>query len=191
MEKSALRRADLMFSFVLIGISVWIFVQSIKLFFNPFGRRFEQINADELKTAILEWDQSPALLPMILSGCLLICALALMHFAIRQGARLDFFSKEKLTVLVHSREFYVVIVVVGTLCLYIFALIPLCRKYLDFFSLFQGFPFMVATFAYLAGMMLIFNEKKLKAIFMSVLFSAIATSAITFGFGVIAMIPLP
>lgn len=191
MEKTTLRKADLVFSFMLIFISVWVFIQSVKLFFNPFGRKFEEINADELKAALMDWTQSPALLPMVLSGFLLICALILMHFAIRQGARLDFFTKEKLLAIFHNREFYVVLVVVITLCIYIFGIIPLCRATLDFFPRFQGFPFMIATFIYLLSTMIIFNEKKWKPLLASLLVAAGAAGAITYGFGVIAMIPLP
>ncbi len=84
MEKTTLRKADLV-----ISIS-FVFIQYIKLFFNPFGRNFEDINAGEMKAALMDWTQSPVLLPMLLSGFLLICALLLMHFALRQGACLDF-----------------------------------------------------------------------------------------------------
>ena len=191
MEKTTLRKADLVFSIVLMLISAFIFIQSIKLFFNPFGRNFEDINAEELKAALMDWAQSPALLPMVLSGLLLICALLLMHFAIRQGACLDFFTKEKVLAMLHNRELFVVLVVVIALCIYIFALIPFCRNSIDFFPRFQGFPFMIATFIYLFTMMAIFNEKRLKPIIISFLVSAGAAGAITYGFGVIAMIPLP
>lgn len=191
MEKSTLRKADLVFSIVLMFLSVWILIQSAKLFFNPFGRSMEDINPDELKTLLIQWYQSPALLPAILAMLLLLCAVILMHYALRQGAKLDFFTKENLKKLLHKREFYVVLIVVFTLYLYIFAAIPVCRRFLNFFPRFQGFPFMIATFLYLLSMMVIFNKKKMRQLLISLAISAGAAGAITYGFGVIAMIPLP
>lgn len=191
MDKTTLRKADLLFSILLICISIWTMIQSVKLFFNPFGRKMEDINPEELKTLLIQWYQSPALLPMMLAFLLLVCAIVLMHYALKQGAKLDFIKKKNIIKILHNREFYVVIAVVMTLFIYIFVVIPLCRRYLNFFPRFQGFPFMIATFLYLLSMMLLFNEKKLKPMLLSFLISAGAAGAITFGFGVIAMIPLP
>jgi len=191
MDKQKLRRADICFSLLLMGLSAWIFTQSIKLFFNPFGRRFADVRPEDIKAGIEQWYKSPALVPAILAVLLFLCALMLMHHALKEGARLDFFTKKNLLALFHNREFYVVVVVVAALSCYIFGAMPLCRKHLNFFPKFQGFPFMVATFLYLLTMMVIFNRKKPRQMLLSLLISAAAAGAITYGFGIVAMIPLP
>ena len=81
MKKQTLRRADLVFSYVLMVISTWFFVQSIKLFINPFGRDFEKVDGNDIKLSIIEWYKSPALLPMLLSVLVFLCAILLLHKA--------------------------------------------------------------------------------------------------------------
>lgn len=191
MKKENLRRADLIFAIVLILLSIFVFIKSIGYFFNPFSRDFALVSGDSIKDAIVNWNQSPALLPLFLSALLLVCGISLLHIAKRQGAKIDFFTKEKVKALILSRELHVVLIVVGTLCLYIFLLIPLFRKYLDLFPRFQAFPFMLATFVYLFSTMVIFNKKSFKKILYSFITAAIAAGLIAYGFGIAAMIPLP
>lgn len=191
MEKKTLRRADLVFSIILIVVSVLTMIESIKLFFNPFGRDFEKVSPEDVKACITNWYESPALLPFILAAILLFLAVCLMHVALKDGAKLDFFTKEKIHAFFHNRETGVAAIVIGILCIYIFVLIPQCRSYLDFFPTFQGFPFMVATFISLAAQMIVFNEKKIKKIVQSLVIAALAAAAVTYGFGTLAMIPLP
>ncbi|MDP3447825.1 MAG: tripartite tricarboxylate transporter TctB family protein [Eubacteriales bacterium] len=191
MKKENLRRADLMFSIVLILLSIFVFVKSIGYFFNPFSRDFALVSGDSIKDAMINWNESPALLPLILSALLLLCGVSLLHIAKRQGAKIDFLTKEKVKALFKNRELYVVLIVVGTLCLYIFLLIPLFRKHLNFFPRFQAFPFMLATFVYLFSTMVIFNKKSFKKILFSLITAAIAAGVIAYGFGIAAMIPLP
>ena len=82
-------------------------------------------------------------------------------------------------------------IVTAILCAYIFVFMPLCREYLDFFPRFQGFPFMIATFLMLFLMMVIFGTKKLKSILSYFVASALTAAAIAYGFGMLALIPLP
>jgi hypothetical protein len=194
LNKLSLRKADLVFSIVLMGISVNVIIQSIKLFFNPFGRQFEDVSADEIKASIIEWTKSPALLPLILAAFLMLCAVLLLLNARREGARLELSInaiKEKLTLLRKNRESYVVIIITLLLFSYIFLLIPFCRANLNLFVRFQGFPFMIATFVFMFAMIAIFNQKTVRKMLMSFLVAAIASGLIAYGFGVIAMIPLP
>ncbi len=191
MKKENLRRADFLFSIGLILIAIFVFIKSIGYFFNPFSRDFALVSGDSIKDAIVNWNQSPALLPLILSALLLLCGVSLLHISRRQGAKLDFFTKEKVKAFFMNRELYVVLIVVGTLCLYIFLLIPLFRKHMDFFPRFQGFPFMLATFVYLFSTMVIFNKKSFKKVLFSLITAVIAAGLIAYGFGVAAMIPLP
>jgi len=191
MEKKNLRRADLGFSIVLMLISVYVFLQSIVMFFNPFGRSFARVSGDSIKDNIINWYTSPALMPFILAIVLMICAIFLYRNARKEGAKFDFVKIDKIIALVKSREFFSFAVVAGMLCLYIFVFMPVCRSYLDIFPRFQAFPFMIATFLYLFLMMLIFGEKKPKNIIISVIVAAAAAGFIALGFGVLAMIPLP
>lgn len=191
MDKQTLRRADLFFSYVLMLISTWFFIMSVKVFFSPFGRELSSVNAEEIKISIIEWYKSPALFPFILSVIIFICAIMLMHIARKDGARLDFFTKEKITAFIKSREVKVVLTVTAIVALYIFIIIPLCRKNLNFFPAFQGFPFMISTFVFLSIFIITFNEKTVKKIIISLIVAAVSAVAITYGFGNMALIPLP
>lgn len=191
MKKSTLRRADMVFSLVLMGISVWTMIESVKLLFNPFGRDFSKVRGDDIKANIETWYQSAGLVPFIIACFLLICALFLFHFARREGARFDFIKLGKIESLLKNEEFRVAVAITAILSVYVFVLMPLCRSWLDFFPRFQGFPFLVATFIMLFAMMVIFGEKKPKNIVISLIISAAAATAIAYGFGMLALIPLP
>ena len=58
MKKSTLRRADMVFSVVLMVVSFVAMVESVKLLFNPFGRDFADVRGDDIKNNILNWYQS-------------------------------------------------------------------------------------------------------------------------------------
>lgn len=191
MKKSTLRRADLVFSVVLMIVSAYFLVKSVALFYNPFGRPLQDINAEEIKLGIIEWYKSPGLLPFILSAVLFMLAICLLHVAKKDGAKFDFLTKKHISDFLKNRELKVVIIVVGLLMIYIYGIIPTCRKNLNLFPSFQGFPFMIATFIYLTIFMIFFNKKTVKDISLSVLIAALSSAAITYGFGNLAMIPLP
>ncbi len=191
MEKKTLRRADLVFAVVLMLLSVYVFLTSIGLFINPFGRNFAKLSGDMIKDNIVNWYISPALMPFLLSLVLFFCALMLFRNARKEGASFDFFKWSKLVEVVKLRETHSFFIVTFLLCLYIFVLMPVCRAYLNPFPAFQAFPFMIATFLFLALMMIIFNQKTWKKILASILVAACAAGLITVGFGVLAMIPLP
>ena len=191
MKKSTLRRADMVFSVVLMIVSFVAMVESVKLLFNPFGRDFADVRGDDIKSNILNWYQSVGLVPFVIAAFIFICGLCLFHFARKEGARFDFIKLGNIRALLKNEEFRVAVIVTAILCAYIFAFMPLCRKYLDFFPHFQGFPFMIATFLMLFLMMDIFGKKSAKQIAKNFVASALAAGAITYGFGMLALIPLP
>lgn len=191
MNKKNLRRADMVFSIVLAVIAIWTMIESVKLLFNPFGRDFEQVRGDDIKLSLETWYQSAGLVPFVIAAFVLLCALILFHFARRQGAKFDFVSLKNLKSIVKNEEFRVMVIVTVILCAYIFVFMPVCRQYLDFFPRFQGFPFMIATFLMLFIMMVVFGDKNVKHIIKSFIASALAGAAIAYGFGMLAMIPLP
>lgn len=191
MKKSTLRRADLVFSVVLMVVSFAAMVESVKLLFNPFGRDFADVRGEDIKSRIETWYQSVGLVPFIISAFIFICGLFLFHFARKEGVRFDFIKLSNVRALLKNKEFRVAVIVTAILCAYIFAFMPLCREYLDFFPRFQGFPFMIATFLMLFLMMVIFGKKSVKQIAMNFVASALAAGTIAYGFGMLALIPLP
>lgn len=192
MKKETLRKADLVFSVVLILISIGTMFDCIRMFFNPFEKDFSnEVSGDDIKQTILTWYESPALLPFLVAVAILFCAVVLLQTARKSGAKFDFFTKEKIRLFFKSRETWVATFIIGTMAFYILCILPVCRQYLNIFPHFQGFPFMIATFLLLAVQMVVLNERKLKKILMSILVAAISSAAVTYCFGVLAMIPLP
>lgn len=191
MKKSTLRRADLVFSLVLMIVSAAAMIESVKLLFNPFGRDFETVKGDDIKASIETWYQSAGLVPFVIAAFLFICALFLLHFALREGAKFDFMRCSNIRILLKNKEFRVAVTITAILCAYIFAFMPLCRRYLNFFPRFQGFPFMIATFLMLFLMMTVLGEKSVRHGLKSLLISALAAGSIAYGFGMLALIPLP
>lgn len=189
MKNSTLRRADLVFSLILMAVSVYVMIESYHLLRNPFGRA--NITEEEIARNMTDWYESIAIVPFILAVFILICAIALFRFAWRQGARFDFVTAENCRKLVKNREFTVAIGVSVILIIYDQFLIPFCRKHIDFFPKFQAFPFMVATFIMMFVMMIAFVKRTPKHIVMSLIISAVAALAIAIGFGMLALIPLP
>ncbi len=87
---------------------------------------------------------------------------------------------KKIKSLTKSREFLVALGVIALLAVYIFVLIPT-----------KWIRYEVATFLFLSTFMVLFNDKTVKKIAFSIVMSVIATIVITYGFGTLAMIPLP
>ncbi len=166
MDKNSLRRADLVTSIILFSISVIGCIMSVGLLFNTIsnGRK---------------WFESAGLFPSIVCVLLGLCSISLYTKARNDGARFDFISVDKLKELVKSREFKVAAIIIALLGGYIFIL------------MLPGKMYEVATFLYLFAFMIIFQKKTRKSIIKSLIVSVIATVLITFGFGQLAMVPLP
>lgn len=167
MEKGTLRRADMVMSIVIAGYAVFMFIMALKLQLRTLDKG-------------KDWFQSAGLFPIIVSVLLLLCAVLLFSRARKDGARFDFITGEKIKGLAKSREFLVALGVVALLAVYIFILLP--AKWINY---------EISTFLYLATFMILFNDKTVKKIAISVIISLIATVVITYGFGTLAMIPLP
>ncbi|RHQ24572.1 hypothetical protein DWZ08_08920 [Clostridiaceae bacterium AF29-16BH] len=189
MKKDTLRRADLIFSLVLMGISVFTLIESYSLLCNPFQRA--DITQEAIASNIADWYESIAIVPMILAVFIMICTIALFRFAWKEGARFDFIKKENVQKLLKNREFKVAVSITLILLVYIQGLLPLFRKTIDFFPKFQAFPFMIATFIMLFVMMIAFAERTKKHVVTSLIVSAVSAAAISYGFGMLALIPLP
>jgi len=191
LKKETLRRADLIFSIILMLVSIWFGVKSILLFSNPFSKDWDIITQEEIDRNLSEWFKSPGLIPLIFSFFLLVCSIVLLITAIKQGARFDFFKKEKILALFKNKEFHTASIVIGLLAIYLFIMLPISRKYLNFIPRFQGLPFLIATFIYLSVFIIIFNEKTKKKIITSLIVAACASGFVTISFGVVAKILLP
>ncbi len=188
--KSTVRRFDLVTSIVLIIFSIWLAYESYKLFANPFGKA--TITDEEIVKNLESWYTSPGLIPIIICGVLLVLSIALLVTAIKDGARFDFFTKEKIATLKTNRELKTFVTVVGTLAIYIYGLIPLCRSYLHFFYNFQGFPFAIATSIYVSGIAIIYQRERTKRnIIISIIVGISAAFIITVLFNKVALIMLP
>ena len=124
----ALRRADLIFSIILMLVSIWFGVKSILLFSNPFSKDWDIITQEEIDRNLSEWFKSPGLIPLIFSFFLLVCSIVLLITAIKQGARFDFFKKEKILALFKNKEFHTASIVIGLLAIYLFIMLPISRK---------------------------------------------------------------
>lgn len=191
MKKETLRRADMITSIFLMIFAIFVFIESVKIFFNPFGRKDYTVSEEEKVALIKEWYLSPAIIPLIISVLIFICGAVYLVQAKKDGGKLDFFKRDKFKSFFISRETKITVLIIGWLAIYIFMLIPLCRRFLNFFPRFYGFPFLIATFIYLVVFMICTGEKNKKAISMSILISCLGSLAITYGFGVLAQIPLP
>ncbi len=190
-EKQTIRRFDLVTSIVLIIGSIWFLFQCRILFYNPFGKK--TVPEKETIEILAKWFQSPALFPALVGILLLVAGIALLIIALKDGARFDFITKENIKKLKKNREFCTFIIVAGLLALYIYALIPFCRAFLNVLPhTFQGLPFMVATFIYIAAMAIIFQrERTKKNICISFIVAFVASFVIAYLFNKGALIPLP
>ncbi len=190
-EKKVVRRFDLVTSILLILGSIWFLFQCKNLFFNPFGKKV--VSEKELADITAKWFESPALFPVLVGILLLVAGIALLIIALKDGARFDFFTKEKIKSLGKNREFITFIIVAGSLAIYIYALIPFCRAFLNILPYsFQGFPFMVATFIFISEISIIFQrERTRKNVLISLLVAFIASLVIALMFNKGALIPLP
>lgn len=166
MEKSTLRRADLVTSVILMLVAIGGFYMSLLLFLKTLDRG-------------KDWFKSAGLFPMIILFFLFVCSLMLFTKARRDGARFDFFTKDKVIHLFKSKEFQVAIIVIGMLAGYIFVLIPLLSYW-------------ISTSIYVFGFMVYFKkERSLKDLLKILIITVCVTAALTYGFGTLAQIPLP
>lgn len=192
MDKKTLRRADLVMSIVLVIIALFVFIMSAQL----LNRTLNLNNPDN---AI--WYRSAGLVPMIVSILLAISAISLFLKAWGDGARFDFFTKEKLIYFFTCREFKVAGFVIGWLAIYIFVLLGPVEDVI-YNALYdiegiswiipQYLPYTIMTFIYLVVFILAFNDRsKKKNWIISIVISIIVSVVVAYLFGDVAMIILP
>lgn len=165
MDKLNLRRADLVTSIILFLFSIFVFVNAIMLLSNTLKKE-------------KDWYVSAGLFPLIISVFLALCAFMLFSKARKDGATFDFINLENIKLLTQSKEFRVATFVIGLLAFYIFVLLAVL-------------PYWLATFIYLYVFMFVFQKKTAKHIIIMSIVAVLSTIALTYGFGTLAMIPLP
>ncbi|MDH8678080.1 hypothetical protein QE109_07970 [Fusibacter bizertensis] len=167
MEKKAMRRADLITSVVLLIYSIGMFVMSVNLVLKTLSKG-------------RMWYQSAGLFPTIVATFTFLCAISLMRTAFKDGADFSFLTMDNAKKLIKSKEFKVSFIIIGLLAMYIFILLPITWLRYEF-----------STFIFLFTFMIIFNKKDIKSIIKTIVICIIATGMLTYGFGQLAMIPLP
>lgn len=192
MDKQTLRRADLVMSIVLMALAVFVFIMSAQL----MNRTLNLNNPD---SAI--WYRSSGLVPMIVSILLGISAISLFAKAWGDGARFDFFTKEKIVSFITCREFKVAGFVIGWLAIYIFVLLgPIEEAIYNALYEIDGIswiipqylPYTVMTFIYLLVFILVFNDRSKKRNWViSLVISLVVSVVVAYLFGDVAMIILP
>lgn len=165
MDKLKLRRADLVTSIILFLFSAFVFVNAIILISNTLEKE-------------KDWYVSAGLFPLIISVFLALCAFLLFSKARKDGAKLDFINMDNVKSLISTREFQVATFIIGLLAFYIFVLL-------------EVLPYWLATFIYLYVFMFAFQKKTVKHIVIMSIVVVLSTIALTYGFGTLAMIPLP
>ena len=119
MNKSTLRRADLVMSIFLFLFAAFVFYQSALLMHRT-------LNLNNEDYAV--WYRSAGLVPMVVSTLLGVSAIGLFFRAWRVGARFDFFTKEKVVGFFTSREFRVSAFIIGWLAVYIICFVRPSRE---------------------------------------------------------------
>lgn len=192
MDKQTLRRADLIMSTILLAFSVFVFILSAKL----MNRTLNLNNPD---SAI--WYRSAGLIPMIVSVLLAISSIALFARARKEGAKFDFFKKEKFKNFFLSREFRIAGFIIGWLAVYIFVLLgPVEKVIYEVLYSINGIswivpyylPYILMTFIYLFVFIIAFNDRKIKKNWIiSSVISLVVSVLVAYLFGNVAMIILP
>jgi|GEM_PF-1260239 len=192
MDKKTLRKADLVMSLVLILFAAFVFIMSLKLMNRTLNLKNEDYAV---------WYRSAGLIPMIVSILLAISAGSLFTTAWKEGARFDFFTKEKVKHFFTCREFRVAGFVIGWLAIYIFVLlgpiedliynilyaIPNIHWMIPFYI-----PYILMTFIYLFVFIIVFSDKtKKRDWIMAALIALVVSFLVAYLFGDVAMIILP
>jgi len=192
MEKNTLRRADLVMSIVIFLFATAMFFASAKLMIRT-------LNLNNPDNAI--WYRSSGLVPMIVSVLLAISSIALFLNARREGAKFDFFTREKIQYFFTCREFKVAGFVIGWLAIYIFILLgPVEEVIYNMLYNINGIswiipqylPYTLMTFIYLFVFMMAFSDRTQKKSWrLAGLISLVVAVLVAYLFGDVAMIILP
>jgi len=192
MEKRNLRRADLAMSIILIIFSVIVFIMGFQL----LERTLNLKNPDNAL-----WYRSAGIMPMIVSILLAVSSISLFIKAWGDGARFDFFTKDKIKFFFTCREFKIAMFVIGWLAFYIFILLgPIEEAIYEVLYAIDGVnwmipqyvPYIIMTFIYLFVFMIAFSDRSKKRNWIETLIISLGFSLlIAYLFGDVAMIILP
>ena len=123
------------------------------------------------------WYIAPGVSPILVGIVLDVLAFILLIRSIVNGGLLSSVDLQAAGRYIKTHDFLLLITAIGFLAIYIFILIG-------------RMPYYVATFIYLFGNMVVFKSKGYPW-WRILLVSVLAVAAITYGFGVMARIPLP
>lgn len=165
MDKKELRRNDLIASLIVLGLSIFILVDSIRMIF------FTDLPGVKLHG----WFVAPGFLPLILSVGLIVMSLIILSIALKESDKIKFPGWEKVLNLFKSKDKLIMVAEIGLLFSYAFVLIG-------------NIHFALASFIYLFLAMFIVRATSWYKI---LIISGVVAIAITYLFGNLFKVPLP
>ncbi len=163
-DKKELRKKDLLLSLVLLGVSIWMWIESLKMIF---------VDLPGVKD--VGWFVAPGVFPLILSSGLIVMSLIILWIAIRESGGIKREDWKKWGKYLVSDDFLITLLEAALLLFYIFFLLKRIR-------------FSVATTIYLFLSMLIVRATSWYKI---ALISVAVSLGVTYLFGSLFKIPLP
>lgn len=164
LKKESLRKADVIFSIVLILLGIYVLINALKMPVTGLPGTVEQ-----------EFYIAPGFLPAIVAIVLIIMGLALLINGLKSGGKIS--KKDIINVIqaIKSENFVKSVIMIALIIIYTFILIG-------------RLPFFWATFIFLTISMFFLRATSWWRI---ILISALASLIITYSFGTLARIPLP
>ena len=164
MDKKELRKKDLFASLILLGIGIWVFIESLKMIF---------VDLPGVKT--VGWFVAPGVFPIILSIGLILMSCIILAIAVKESGGIKKGDWERIKKYLKSKDFLIILSEVGLLFLYIFVLLGRVH-------------FIIATAVYLFLSMFIV---KASAWYKLVIISIAISVGVAYLFGNLFKIPLP
>lgn len=158
-------KMDLASSVVLLAVSLFFLIGGLMM------------PVEEMTGSAERWFTAPGIFPIFVGGVLTLLSLILLARSIIKTGKIDSNDLSKARNYLKSKHFQRFAFALGLLTIYIVVMIGRVH-------------YAIATFIYLLATMLVFRRKGFK--FWKMLIIAILfTLAVTYGFGNLAMIPLP
>jgi len=164
LKKESLRKADVIFSIILICLSIYILIESLRMPVTGLKGTVEE-----------EFYIAPGFLPTIVTVILMIMGLFLLINGLKSGGKISKKDIINIIQVIKSENFVKSVIMVALIIIYTFILIG-------------RLPFFWATFIFLTISMLFLRATSWWRI---ILISAVASLVITYSFGTLARIPLP
>jgi len=166
-DKKNLSKAEIVFGAILVLVSSFFLIESIKIINNS-----DKLRTTNVREAFLT---SPGLMPLFLTVMLIILGLVLIIGAIKEVGGLN---KEDLAVFknwLKSMDTKRSFIMLSFIIIYVFVFLG-------------RLPYIVSTFIFLTVFMLYVKASDWKRV---LVISTLATVIIAYAFGTLAMIPLP